>query len=165
MTIIGFDPSLRHTGYAVVKIAHPTPPTALDYGVLRVCSSLRPSQCLQKIYNLTLELIEKYQPMHAALEGIIYLQNAAVAITLGAARGVILLALESKAIPTYEYAPRRIKQAATGLGNSGKNQVANMMRSLFRLDHTPTHDIADALAIAWTHYQSILAPMSPTKAL
>jgi crossover junction endodeoxyribonuclease RuvC len=158
MIIIAFDPSLRSTGYAVTDASSPSRLIALDYGAIHNSPSLRPAQCLQKIYEFTHRLIKQYHPTHAALEAVIYLQNVAIAITLGAARGVILLALESQGIPAYEYAPRRVKQAATGRGAAGKNQVAFMMRSTYSLEETPSHDAADALAIAWTHHQATLHP-------
>jgi crossover junction endodeoxyribonuclease RuvC len=165
MIILGFDASLRNTGYAVIDTPSPSQLIALDFGVIHNPPSLRPAQCLQKIHEFTLHLIQTYHPTHAALEAVIYLQNVAIAITLGAARGSILLALESHSIPAYEYAPRRVKQAATGQGTAGKNQVALMMRSIYSLDEPPPHDAADALAIAWTHHQALLHPQSKLQAL
>jgi crossover junction endodeoxyribonuclease RuvC len=157
MIILGFDVSLRNTGYAVVDASR-SQPIAIDYGTIHNPAKLRVAQCLQKIHEFSNHLIQRHNPTHAALEAVIYLQNVAIAITLGAARGSILLALESHSIPAYEYAPRRIKQAATGRGAAGKNQVALMMRTIYALKTTPPHDAADALAIAWTHHQALLHP-------
>jgi len=65
-----------------------------------------------------------------------------------------LLALAEASLPIYEYAPRRVKAAATGRGGAQKTQVGFMMRALLGLTENPPVDAADALAIALTHAQN-----------
>ncbi len=48
--------------------------------------------------------------------------------------GVALLALAEAGLPIYEYAPRRVKAAATGRGGAQKAQVSFMMRADARPD-------------------------------
>ena len=56
-------------------------------------------------------------------------------------------------LEVVEYSPSRIKQAITGNGNASKEQVANMLNSLYKIDLTSVHlDETDAIAVAVCHY-------------
>jgi crossover junction endodeoxyribonuclease RuvC len=152
-TIVAVDPALRSTGYAVLsrqglKIACRT------YGTIRNKPSLPASSCLLAIRDQLAELILKYEPLHMAVEGIIFVQSYPTAITLGAARGAAILAATERGLPVHEYAPRRVKQAVVGRGAADKQQVAFMVRALLGLTETPPSDAADAIAIGITHFQA-----------
>ena len=151
--IIGIDPSLRSTGYGIIRVEG-RETRALAYGVIKNHDKIVPSRCLVAIHQQITDLLQKYQPEAAAVEGIIYLQNYKTAITLGSARGAALLALAEAGLPIYEYAPRRVKAAATGRGAAQKAQVGFMMRALLGLTENPPPDAADALALALTHAQN-----------
>ncbi len=151
--ILGIDPALRNTGYGVIsqengKLA------CLGYGVIRNEQVLRMSGCLVAIRQRVAEIVAEFRPDCAAVEGIIYLQNYKTAIVLGAARGAGLVALADAGIPIFEYAPRRVKAAATGRGGAQKGQVGFMVRALLGLTENPPSDAADALAVAVTHAQN-----------
>jgi crossover junction endodeoxyribonuclease RuvC len=151
--IFGLDPSLRSTGYGIVR-AEGRELRAIAYGVIKNPDKLIPSRCLEAIHREVAALLAQHRPDAAAVEGVIYLQNFQTAITLGAARGAALLAMAQAGLPIYEYAPRRVKAAATGRGGAQKTQVAFMMRALLGLTENPAPDAADALAIAVTHAQN-----------
>ena len=151
--IFGLDPSLRSTGYGII-FAEGRVLRALAYGVIKNPDKIVPSRCLVAIHQRITDLLQEYKPDAAAVEGIIYLQNYQTAITLGCARGAALLALAEAGLPIYEYAPRRVKSAATGRGAAQKAQVGFMMRALLGLTENPPPDAADALAIALTHAQN-----------
>jgi crossover junction endodeoxyribonuclease RuvC len=151
--IFGLDPALRNTGYGIIQVEgrnlH-----ALAYGVIKNSDKVTPSRCLVYIHQQVTDLIQEYQPDVAAVEGIIYLQNYQTAVTLGTARGAAILAFAQNGLPIYEYAPKRIKAAATGRGGAQKAQVGFMMRAMLGLTENPQSDAADALAIALTHAQN-----------
>lgn len=151
--IFGLDPSLRSTGYGIVAVEGRTL-RALTYGTIENPDKLVPSRCLVAIHQQIADLVQQFKPDVAAVEGIIYLQNYQTAITLGSARGAALLALAEAGLPIYEYAPRRVKAAATGRGGAQKAQVGFMIRALLGLTENPPPDAADALAIALTHAQN-----------
>jgi crossover junction endodeoxyribonuclease RuvC len=151
--IFGLDPSLRSTGYGVIR-AEGRDLRALTFGVIQNADKLTPSRCLVAIHQQVTDLIQEHKPDAAAVEGIIYLQNYQTAITLGSARGAALLAFAQAGLPIYEYAPKRVKAAATGRGGAQKAQVGFMMRALLGLTENPPPDAADALAIALTHAQN-----------
>jgi crossover junction endodeoxyribonuclease RuvC len=154
MTVIfGLDPSLRSTGYGIIAVDG-RQTKALAYGVIKNADKLLPSRCLVAIHEQVTDLIQKHKPDAAAVEGIIYLQNYQTAITLGSSRGAALLAFAQAGLPVFEYAPRRVKAAATGRGGAQKAQVGFMMRAMLGLTENPPPDAADALAIALTHAQN-----------
>ncbi len=151
--IFGLDPSLRSTGYGIIQVEGRTT-RALAYGVIKNPDKVVPSRCLVAIHQRITDLLQEFKPDAAAVEGIIYLQNYQTAITLGAARGAALLALAEAGLPIYEYAPRRVKSAATGRGGAQKGQVGFMIRAMLGLTENPPPDATDALAIALTHAQN-----------
>lgn len=154
MRILGIDPSLRNTGYGLIEVLGINRFKVIAYGVIRNSDKLRQTECLVRIHEVITGLIAEHAPQAAAVEGIIYLQNYRTAITLGAARAASLLAVSQHQIPIFEYAPRRVKSAATGRGGAQKQQVSFMMRALLGLTENPPPDAADALAVAMTHAQS-----------
>jgi crossover junction endodeoxyribonuclease RuvC len=151
--IFGLDPSLRSTGYGVVQ-AEGRELRAIAFGVIKNPDKIIHSRCLETIHREVAALLAQYRPDCAAVEGVIYLQNFQTAIALGSARGAALLAMAQAGLPIYEYAPKRVKAAATGRGGAQKAQVAFMMRALLGLTENPPPDAADALAIAVTHAQN-----------
>jgi crossover junction endodeoxyribonuclease RuvC len=151
--IFGLDPSLRSTGYGIIQVEGRTM-RALAYGVIKNADKVLPSRCLIAIHQQVTDLLQQFKPDAAAVEGIIYLQNFQTAITLGSARGAALLAMAEAGLTIYEYAPRRVKAAATGRGGAQKAQVGFMMRAMLGLTENPPPDAADALAIALTHAQN-----------
>lgn len=153
MIILGVDPSLRSTGYGVIAY-EAGKPRVITFGEIKNPPARSPLQCLQEIHSQITDIIVQTKPEEAAVEGIIYIQNHKIAITLGAARGATLLALAQANLSVFEYAPRRVKSAATGHGGAQKQQVSFMMRALLGLTQNPPPDAADALAIALTHAQS-----------
>lgn len=152
MRVLGMDPALRNMGYGILDVSG-SRFAVVDCGVIRNPPKRPQSECLVHLHRELRALIEQYKPEVAAVEGVIYLQNYQTAITLGAARGVLLLACAQIGLPIFEYAPRRIKAAATGRGGARKAQVAFMIRSMLGLNFTPLPDAADALAVAMTHAQ------------
>lgn len=152
-TILAVDPALRNTGFAVLS-RRGRAITCREYGIIRNKPALRTSSCLLAIRDEIRALLHKHQPGHLAVEGVIFVQSYQTAITLGAARGAVLLAAAEHGLPIHEYAPRKVKQAVVGRGAADKQQVAFMVRALLGLTETPPADAADALAIGLTHFQA-----------
>ncbi len=153
-TILAVDPALRNAGYAV--LARTGKKTAcLDCGVIRNKPSLSPSGCLLHLHERLTVLIQLHEPSALAVEGVIYVQSYQTAITLGAARGAVILAAAQRGLTVHEYAPKRVKQAVVGRGAADKQQVAFMVRVLLGLTQTPPADAADAIAIGIAHFHAV----------
>jgi crossover junction endodeoxyribonuclease RuvC len=154
--ILAVDPSLRGTGFAVLerdnsRIRCP------EFGVIRNPPKLTVAACLLAIHKELTRQIEKHSPSAVAIESIIYVQSLPTAITMGSARGVVLLAAAQHGLAINEYAPRKVKLAIVGKGSAQKQQVAFMVRALLGLTVTPPPDAADAIAVGITHFQSASA--------
>lgn len=153
MIILGLDPGTASTGYGVIE-ANDGRLSAVTYGVIKTRAGQDPSKRLQKIYKEINKLIATYQPDGAGVEEVFFGRNITTAISVGQARGVLLLALANANIPIGEYSPPKIKDTVTGYGNADKAQVQLMVRNLLNLEETPRpDDAADGLAVAITHYE------------
>ncbi len=153
MRVIAIDPAVRNTGYAILEGDHQAQ-QALDFGVISIPAKLTQSEALAAIHTGIGNLIKKWQPDEAAVEGIIYVQSHRTAISMGAARAATIIASAQAGLKIYEYAPRKVKKVITGNGSADKQQVAFMARTLLGLTENPPHDAADAIAVAIAHLTS-----------
>ena len=107
---------------------------------------------LKRIYDEICHVISEYKPDEFAIESLYYAENAKVAIKMGHARGVAILAAVNNQVPTSEYSPREIKQSVVGNGAASKQQVQAMVQRLLKLRELPQpYDASDALAVALCH--------------
>ena len=106
---------------------------------------------LVEIFDGVSELIARHHPDALAVESIFYARNVRTTVTLGHARGVLLLAGAQAGITIHEYPPAEIKKAITGTGGATKEQVQYMVKTLLRLKTVPSpNDAADGVAAALT---------------
>lgn len=90
------------------------------------------------------------------MEELFFAKNARTAMTVGQARGVAMLALANGGLSVAEYTPKQVKQAVTGYGAAGKDQVGEMVRILLKLAQVPRpDDAADAAAVAICHLNTL----------
>jgi crossover junction endodeoxyribonuclease RuvC len=165
MIILGVDPSLRETGYGIVE-SNGSEFKVIAFGTIKNKSDLVPSRCLVRIADTLKSLIQEHQPDVMAVEGLFYCQNMKTALTLGQARGAVLLAGAEHGLEIFEYAPRRVKQSVVGHGGAQKLQVGKMVQRILGLTEEPPEDAADALAVALCHAQSskgLAAQINPPK--
>jgi crossover junction endodeoxyribonuclease RuvC len=107
-----------------------------------------------RLHQLSTELdklIEYFLPDCGAVEKIFFAKNAQSALTLGHARGVILLKFSERQLVVHEYQALKVKQTVVGVGRADKNQVQHMVKILLNLQNSLQEDEADALAVAITH--------------
>lgn len=153
MRIIGLDPGTATTGYGIIDVVDGEP-RVVTWGAIRTSADHDTPQRLQQIYEELTGLLREYQPESAAIEEVFFGRNITTAISVGQARGVLILALANAGLPVEEYSPPKVKDAVTGYGKADKQQVQMMVRNLLQLEETPRpDDAADGLAVALTHYQ------------
>ncbi|MDZ7264539.1 MAG: crossover junction endodeoxyribonuclease RuvC [candidate division KSB1 bacterium] len=153
MIILGVDPGLQRTGYAILR-AEPLACEARRYGVIETHSKQPFGVRLKIIYDQLCQFLTAEAVDVLALEDIFYAQNIKVALKMGHVRGIALLAAANHRLPTAEYSAREIKQAVTGNGNASKFQVQRMICQLLQLSSCPeSFDATDAMAVAYCHYQ------------
>lgn len=84
-----------------------------------------------------------------SVEQLFFNRNVTTAISVGQARGVVLLTAANRGLPVMEFTPIQVKQAVVGFGSANKEQVQFMVQHLLNLREKPKpDDVADALAIA-----------------
>jgi crossover junction endodeoxyribonuclease RuvC len=150
--ILGLDPSLRGTGYGVIRLGKPFPAT-LAHGTISCPANWEHSRCLVKIAQSLRDVLKQHQPAVCVVEGLFYAQNLQTALIMGEARGAALATVAESGVEIYEMAPRKVKQAIVGYGAAQKLAVAKMVQRMLHLPEPPAPDAADALALALTHAQ------------
>lgn len=154
MLVLGIDPGTALTGYGLVREED-------DRLVLVECGAIAtpageplPAR-LQIIYRELRRIIERHAPDAGAIEELFFSRNVRTALSVGQARGVVLLALADAGLSIAEYKPLEVKQAVAGYGGADKHQVQEMVRMLLDLDEVPQpDDAADAAAVAICHVHS-----------
>jgi crossover junction endodeoxyribonuclease RuvC len=155
MLAIGIDPGTATTGYGLVRENEDGSLAVLDFGVILTPADRLMPERLLDMYRRLRELMLLHRPDSAAVEKLFFQRNVRTALSVGQARGVILLAMAESGIPVMEYTPMEVKQAVAGYGGADKNQVQQMVRALLGLEEVPRpDDAADALAIAICHLHS-----------
>jgi crossover junction endodeoxyribonuclease RuvC len=153
MIAIGFDPGTARLGYGVIE-SEPNP-RAIDFGVIVTDADLPMQRRLLAIHAAVGELIDRHRPQAVAVELLFFARNVTTAMTVGQARGIILLTAAQRDVPVAEYAPSEVKQAVVGYGKADKHQMQEMVRVILGLPAPPhPDDAADALAVAICHVQS-----------
>ena len=147
MKILGVDPGSRAAGWAVVDFA--AAPRLVAAGVLRPASTLPFAERLAFLHRSLGEIVAREAPQAAVVERVFAGVNAQSLITLGEARGVLLLALAQAGLSPAEITPAEIKRAVAGSGSAEKEQVRRMVASL--LGRRLALDAADAAAAALAH--------------
>jgi crossover junction endodeoxyribonuclease RuvC len=154
MRILGIDPGLTNTGYGVID--HESNQSRLvTHGCVITSPNDDTARRLKAIYDGLTAVMEETRPDAVALERLFFSINVKSAMAVGEGRGVAILATAKAEIPLAEYTPQQIKQAVSGSGKAGKEQVLRMVGVILSLKDAPaTSHAADALAVAICHAHS-----------
>ncbi len=147
MRLLGLDPGLRITGWGVID-ARDTRLSYVASGCVRTDPKLSLSRRLMVLHHGLADVVTRHRPAAAAVEEIFVNRNAASALKLGQARGVVLLAPALAGIEVFEYAANLIKKSVVGTGHADKQQVAMMVHTLLPACRAVEADETDALAVA-----------------
>ena len=151
MKVLGIDPGTAACGYGIVHGSEGRL-RAICHGWWRTPPRARTEARLLTIFTGVRELIAEHAPDAVALEESFVGADARIALSVGQARGAVLVAASSAGVACAEYAPARVKQAVCGYGRADKEQVGRMVRAILALEEVPTPDhAADALAVAICH--------------
>ncbi|MGF7185344.1 crossover junction endodeoxyribonuclease RuvC [Desulfitispora alkaliphila] len=154
MLILGIDPGTAITGYGVIELKG-NKFSAIDYGAIKTKANVDLQLRLKDIYIDLNQLIDTYKPDHLAVEELFFNKNVRTALSVGHARGVILLAGANHNLVLGQYTPLQVKQAVVGYGRAEKGQVQQMVKNVLGLPKIPKpDDVADALAVAICHAHS-----------
>ena len=150
--ILGIDPGTNIMGFGLIKCIK-SEIKLLQYGIITLSKEPNHEMKLKKIFTRVTELISDYKPDEMAIESPFFGKNVQSMLKLGRAQGVSIAAALNSNIPITEYSPKKIKMAITGNGNSSKEQVAKMLKSMLKIKELPKNlDSTDGLAAAVCHF-------------
>ena len=151
MKVVGIDPGTAACGYGIVQESGGRL-RAIAHGCWSTPAGQAPALRLKTLYDGVADLIAEYAPDAVALEESFVGADARIALSVGQARGAVLVAAANAGVPCAEYAPARVKQAICGYGRAEKAQMQRMVKMILGLPELPTpHHAADALAVAICH--------------
>ena len=150
LRILGIDPGSRKTGYGLIE-HYGNKSIHLDSGFIKLNEKDTLSERLFALSRELGKIIDRLNPNCGAIEKIFYAKNAQSALSLGHARGVILLKFSERQLPIYEYQALKVKQTVVGAGRADKSQIQHMVKILLKINSSLQEDQADALAVALTH--------------
>jgi crossover junction endodeoxyribonuclease RuvC len=149
--VLGIDPGTAACGYGIVDVDGGRL-RAVEHGWWQTPARQRPELRLKRIHDAVAELIAKQAPAAVVLEESFVGVDARTALSVGQARGAVLVACANAGVACAEYPPATVKHAVCGYGRAEKAQVQRMVRVILGLAELPTpHHAADALAVAICH--------------
>lgn len=157
MRVLGIDPGLLITGYALAELPEPDgglpEPRLVEAGVIRLTARLQMEQRLVQLHSDLTEIIRELEPTCLAVEKLYaHYRHPRTAILMGHARGVVLLAARQRGLAIAHLAATEVKKAITGHGHASKEQIQLAVQAQCRLPEPPSPpDVADAIAIAFCH--------------
>ena len=165
MIVLGIDPGTAIMGYGFVDsgvavsgvggLPDSEELRLVEYGALRTPAHAPMAERLPMLYDGLMELMKEHRPETVAIEELFFNKNVRTALTVGQARGVVILAAAHAGVAIAEYTPLQVKQAVVGYGRATREQVQSMVKIILHMDHIPQpDDAADALAVAICHIHS-----------
>jgi len=160
--ILGIDPGLQITGYAIIEVGLQKP-IIREAGLIRSDEGRSPSDMAYRVLNLydsILGVLDQFRPDSVVVEQLYaHYQHPRTAILMAHARGVIFLAAAQRQVPVTSYNATRVKKTITGNGRAPKDQVQRTIQRELGLPDLPEPpDVADALAVALCHYYAQRLP-------
>jgi len=150
--VLGIDPGTSILGFGIIK-GSGKKPELMDLGIVDLRKISDPYMKLRRIHEAVSQLIDQYLPDEMAIEAPFFGKNVQSMLKLGRAQGVAIAAAISRSVPVFEYAPRKVKMAITGLGSASKEQVAAMLGNMFSTNmENQKLDATDGLAAAVCHF-------------
>jgi crossover junction endodeoxyribonuclease RuvC len=156
MLVMGIDPGLGTTGYALVECGSGSM-RLVEAGVIRTKPAHSLERRLVDLAEGVGQVIDEFHPEVLAVEELYsHYAHPKTAVIMGHARGVFFLVAGKAGMAVYSYSATRIKKSLTGAGHASKDQVARMLANMMNLDTTAgPADVTDAIATAVCHIRTV----------
>ncbi len=144
--ILGVDPGLAATGYAVVA-GDGGKFSVLEAGTIRTDPREPLPERLAKIHDVLAGALDRFDPHGVAVEEVFLGQNAPSAMATAEVIGVVKLLARGRTLRTYP--PRQVKKWICGNGSAPKEQMLAMVKAVVGGEGSRWSDHAgDAIALA-----------------
>lgn len=152
MRVLGIDPGTGRLGWAVVE-KEKGREVLIDCGCLETPAHTDLPIRLEFIFHDLNRIIREFKPESASIEELFFATNKKTAMSVAAARGVVLLVCQLNKLKISSYSPLQIKSSLTGYGVADKKQVEFMVKQILKTRDLPQlDDTIDAIAAALTHF-------------
>lgn len=156
MIILGIDPGTAKMGWGVIQYKKEKIKDKkgggvklVGYGCFVTPVGEKMERRLLSIFRDVRRVVKEQKPDLIILESLFFNTNAKTAISVGQARGVVMLAAAEAKTPLMEYTALQAKMALTGYGRSKKPEIqAAVKKFLGCREKIRPDDAADALALA-----------------
>jgi crossover junction endodeoxyribonuclease RuvC len=149
--VLGIDPGTAACGYGIVH-ASDGRLREVVHGCWQTPAGDPPALRLLTIFDGMRQLLAAHAPDAVAVEESVVGADARIALSVGQARGAVLVAAASSGVACAEYSPTHVKRTVCGYGRAEKGQMQRMVRAILALESVPTpNHAADALAVAICH--------------
>ncbi len=136
MRVLGVDPGLSATGYAVVAAAGDGLRSAvrgsrfavLDAGTIRTQAGTLLPERLGRIHDVLAQAIALHDPQMVAVEDVFLARNAPSAMATAEVIGVVKLLARGRVL--HSFPPRQVKKRICGNGSAPKEQMLAMVKAL-----------------------------------
>jgi len=154
LKILGIDPGSIKCGYGLIGMKGKDP-FYITSGTISASPSKPLQQRLEHIFDTLKDVIRASRPDDIVVEQIFFAKGAKAALSLGHARGIVLLAAAQENVNLHECSALEVKKAVVGYGRAEKKQVLEMVRLILNIREPLYPDSADALALALCHANTI----------
>ena len=148
--ILGIDPGLLHTGWAIIDVIGASRKYVASGVILPPVKDSLPNR-LAFIFQNVSKICEEFKPNECAIEVIFVNKNGKTTLLLAHARSAAIVAVAVKGLEVFEYEANKVKKALACAGHADKEQIYKMLSILLPAAHPKTADESDAIAIALTH--------------
>lgn len=150
MKVIGIDPGIANTGYAILEKEEDSV-EFIDGGVIKTSPDDKNEERLLKLETEIAGILENNVLDYLAIEDIFSKRiNPRAGLNIAMVMGVVFTTAAGSGIEVCSYSPRTIKMAVTGSGNASKEQVQKMLVNLIGIEDISDH-LSDACAVAFCH--------------
>lgn len=156
MLILGIDPGTAATGYGLIEAKNnrATDLIHVAHGCIRTPAGMEMGERLVLLRREIKKLIKTYKPDCLVMEQLFFGQNSKTAMSVGQARGVVIVTAAESRCPFFEYQSLAVKLSLSGYGRSNKKKMQKTVKKILRMKEIPRpDDAADALAVAIYHYE------------
>jgi crossover junction endodeoxyribonuclease RuvC len=146
MIILGIDPGTATTGWGLVELTANSQQRSagkisllklVDFGCILTKSEDPMGERLLILKRSLQKVIKSHQPDCMVIEKLFFGANSTSALSVGQARGVILLVARENKLPVYEYTGLEVKLAVANHGRADKKSVQTAVRRHFGIKKLP----------------------------